>query len=247
VQKIQPAIQEARTTMRGEPVATDRGAYLERIDGLVYGDSPREGIVRGNQFLHPDLRLALTFPEGWEIANTPSQVMAKAPERNDFMLLQLVQNPSGTVEQIARTGMANAGFRQVNGEGAQINGMDAYVGTYQGQMEGLGNVVVLAAHVVHERNVYIFAGLAPPNEFQSVQRQFEQSIRSFRELSRAEAANIRPNRVDIYTVRSGDTWQSIAERTGDGTLKPSTLAIMNNYEPAQPPRAGDRLKVVVTG
>jgi predicted Zn-dependent protease len=143
--------------------------------------------------------------------------------------------------------MANAGFQQVNGDRAQLNGLDAYVGTYQGQIEGMGNVVMLAAHVLHERNVFVFAGLAPPNEFQSVQRQFTESIRSFRALSRQEAANIRPNRLDIYTVRAGDTWQSIAERTGDATIKPSTLAIMNNYEPNQQPRPGDRIKVVVQG
>lgn len=247
VQKIEPAIQQARASMRGEPVGTNRADYLERVDGLVFGDSPSEGIVRGNQFLHPDLRLALAFPEGWEVQNTRSQVAAKAPERNDFMLLQLVQNPQGSVEQIARGGMANAGFRQVNGEGTQINGKDAYVGTYQGNLEGLGNVVVLAAHVVHERNVYVFAGLAPPADFNTVGRQFEQSIRSFHGLSREEAAAIRPNRLDVYTARNGDTWQSIAQRSGDGTVKASTLAIMNNYEPTQPPRPGDKLKVVITG
>jgi predicted Zn-dependent protease len=247
VAKIQPVIQQARASMRGEPIVADRAAYLEHVDGLIFGDSPSEGIVRGSQFLHPDLRLAVTFPQGWEIANTTTQVLAKAPERNDFMLLQMVQNPQGSVEQIARGGMANAGFRQVNGEAAQINGMDAYVGTYQGAMEGLGDVVVVAAHVVHERSVYVLAGLAPPGEFQSVGRQFEQSIRSFRSLSREEAAGIRPNRVDVYTVRAGDTWQSIAARSGDGTVSAATLAIMNNYEPAQPPRPGDKLKVVVTG
>ena len=57
---------------------------------------------------------------------------------------------------------------------------------------------------------------------------------------------MRPNRVDIYTVRNGETWQSIAQRSG-GVVKPSTLAIMNDYEPNQPPRAGDRIKIVVEG
>jgi predicted Zn-dependent protease len=203
--------------------------------------------VRGNTFLHPDLRLALTFPQGWEVQNTQTQVLAKAPERNDFMLLQLVQNPSGSVEQIARGGMASAGFRQLSGEPTTINGMDAYVGTYQGNVEGLGNVVTVAAHIVHERNVYVLAGLAPPGDFQSVQREYTSSIRSFRSLSRSEAAEIRPNRVDLYTVRNGESWQAIAERAGHGTLKASTLAIMNGYDPGQPPRPGDRIKVVVEG
>jgi predicted Zn-dependent protease len=162
------------------------------------------------------------------------------------MLLTLVPNASGSLQQIAQASMANAGFRQVQGERASLNGLDAYVGTYQGAMQGIGNIVTLAAHVVHNRNVYMFAGLAPPNQFQNAQQQFVASIRSFRELSQEEAARIRPNRVDIYTVRNGDTWESLASRTGD-VVKPATLAIMNNYEPNEQPRTGDRIRIVVEG
>jgi predicted Zn-dependent protease len=225
---------------------SDEAEYERRIDGIIFGDSPSDGIVRGNEFLHPVLRLALQFPRGWEIQNSAAQVVAKAPDRENYMLLQLVPNARGSLQQIAQTTMANAGFRQLQGERASVNGLDAYVGTYQGAMEGLGNVVTVAAHIVHDRNVYLLAGLAPPNQFERAQAEFANSIRSFRELSASEAESIRPNRVDIYTVRSGDTWQGLAERGGN-LVKPSTLAIMNNYEPSQPPRAGDRIKIVVEG
>lgn len=245
VTKLRASLEQSPRAV-GTAGEVDEADYLRHVDGIVYGDSPREGIVRGNAFLHPELRFAIEFPQGWEIRNTAAQVMAKAPEREDYMLLQLVPNASGSIEQIARGTMANAGFRQLNGETARVNGLDAYVGTYQGQMQGLGNVVTLAAHIVHDRTVYLFAGLAPANEFEGVQRPFAQSIRSFRELSRQEAANIRPNLVDLYTVRAGDTWESIAERSGAG-VKASTVAIMNNYEPGQPPRVGDRIKIVVQG
>ena len=247
VEKVQAYISES-----GVPVGTagrtdgNSAEFLRRVDGVVFGDSPRQGIVRGNTFLHPDLRLSIAFPRGWEIQNSREQVVAKPADRDEFMILQLVPNPSGSIEQVARGTMANAGFRQVNGDRAQVNGLDAYVGTYQGQVQGLGNVVTLAAHIVHDRNVYLFAGLAPPNLYQGAQREFGESIRSFHELSRQEAANIRPNRVDLYTVRPGDTWQGIAE-ANDNVVKPSTLAIMNNYEPSQPPRTGDRIKIVVQG
>jgi predicted Zn-dependent protease len=246
VQKVQASIKEAAADTASTKRATDAAEFLQHIDGIIFGDSPSEGIVRGNRFLHPDLRLSITFPNGWEIQNTKTQVVSKAPEREQYMLLQLVQNPQGSIEQIARGGMASAGFRQVNGERTTINNLEAYVGTYQGRLQGIGNVVVLAAHVMHERKAYLFAGFAPPNEFQAVQAQLAGSIRSFQALSRSEAAAIQPNRIDIYTVRSGDTWQSIAERT-QGSIKPATLAIMNNYEPAQQPKPGDRIKIVVAG
>jgi predicted Zn-dependent protease len=244
VEKVQTLVEQSPGTV-GTSGVVDEADFLRRVDGIVFGDSPSEGIVRGNTFLHPVLRLSIGFPQGWEVQNSKTQVVAKAPDRENYMLLQLVPNPAGSIEQVAQGTMANAGFQQLNGERAKVNGLDAYVGMYRGQMQGLGDVVTLAAHVVHDRNVYLFAGLAPAREFEAVQRTVAQSIRSFRELSRAEAENIRPNRVDVYTVRQGDTWQSIAERTG--TIKPSTLAIMNNYEPNQQPRPGDRVKVVVEG
>ncbi len=142
--------------------------------------------------------------------------------------------------------MTNAGFRQLSGEPAQINGTNAYVSTWQGTMQGLGNVVTRTAHIAYGRNVYLLAGIAPANQFRSADGQFASTIRSFRPLSASEAGAIRPNRVDLYIVRANDTWQSLAERTG-GVVKPSTLAIMNDYEPTQAPRAGDRIKVVVEG
>jgi len=246
VEKIQSMV-EATPQTSTNAAPTNDAEFLRRIDGIVFGDSPSQGIVRGNTFLHPELRLSIAFPPKWDVRNSKEQVLAKAPERENYVILQLVPPASGSLEQIARSTMANAGFRQVSGERAQVNGLDAYVGTYQGQMQGLGSVVTLAAHIVHQRNVYLLAGLAPADQFRSVQEEFTQTIRSFKELSRQEAENIRPNRVDLYTVRTGDTWSSIADVICRGTLKASTLAIMNNYEPTQPPKPGDRIKVVVEG
>src|SRR5688500_1208718 len=124
VQEVREFIQQSAIPVGTSGTqASDRTEFVRRVDGIIYGDSPSDGIIRGNQFLHPDLRLALTFPEGWEIQNSASQVMAKAPDRDNYMLLQLVPNAQGSVEQIAQAGMANSGFRQLNGERAQINGL----------------------------------------------------------------------------------------------------------------------------
>ena len=246
VEKVLAYIKETPAAVGTAGRATDEAAFLRHVDGIVFGDSRSDGIVRGNEFLHPELRLALAFPQGWDVQNSAQQVAAKAPDRDHYMVLQLVPNPSGSIQQVAQGSMANAGFRQMEGERATLNGLDAYVGTYQGAMQGLGNVLTVAAHVVLDRNVYLVAGIAPANQFQGVQSQFANSIRSFRELSRSQAENIRPNRVDLYTVRGGDTWDALAKRNG-GLVSAATLAIMNNYEPNQPPRTGDRIKIVVEG
>jgi predicted Zn-dependent protease len=245
VEEVQATIQKASATLPGRPVVNEP-EYLNHVDGLLYGDNPSEGIVRGNRFLHPELRIAVDFPRGWDIENSKSQVVAKAPQRNDYVILQVVPDARGSIEDIATTTMSRAGFRQLSGGGTQLNGANAYVSTWQGAMEGLGTVVVRTAHIAEGRTMYLLAGIAPPNEFQSADREFSSTIRSFRQLSAVDAEHIRPNRVDLYTVRGNETWQVLAERSG-GVVKPATLAIMNDYDPNQPPRSGDRIKIVVEG
>jgi predicted Zn-dependent protease len=174
-------------------------------------------------------------------------VVAKAPGADVYMLLEQVEMPRGNgVENIARAQMQNAGFRIQNGARQQVNGLDAFIGLYQGSLEGLGNVTMRAAHIVHNGNVYLVAGFAAPNIFGPLDDAILASIRSFKPLSAAEAESVHPNRVDIYVVRQGDSWQSIAERSG-GVIKPSTLAIMNGGEPNSQPVAGRRVKIVVGG
>jgi predicted Zn-dependent protease len=226
---------------------TARDEYLRRIDGMLFGDNPEQGITRGNAFLHPGLRFRVDYPQGWQIQNSPRQVVAKAPNADVFLVLQLVQKPQGSnVQEVALASMQGAGFRPVDGQRTTINGLDAFLGVYQGQIEGLGNVASRAAHIRHNNQVYLLAGLVPPQAFEQVDAAIVQTIRSFRPMSAAEAENIRPNRVDLYTVREGDTWQSIAARSG-GAVDARTLAIMNNLQSGTQPTPGSRIKIVVGG
>src|SRR4051812_16142185 len=57
----------------------NRDQFLEHVQGLVVGDNPKDGIVRGNEFLHPLLRIALKFPDGWELTNSSEAVLAQEP------------------------------------------------------------------------------------------------------------------------------------------------------------------------
>ena len=240
-----------------EATARNRDTYLEKINGLIVGDNPKDGIVRGNVFLHPMLRLGVEFPEGWEIANLPEQVIAREPGTTHFMMMQEVEQPSvvrqgsggqgAALGDLAIAAMTKAHYKVVDGNVERINGLEAYVGTYRGDVKGMGKVVMRAAHIRVGRQVYVVAGLASEAEFPVIDREMAPAVRSFRELSRDEASKIRPNKLDFYTVRAGDSWQSIAARQGKNLVNAATLAIMNDHEVSAQPKAGDRIKIVVEG
>jgi predicted Zn-dependent protease len=245
VDEVQPLVQKL-TAGKGE-LRVARDDYLRRIDGMIFGDNPEQGIVRETAFLHPPLRFRVDYPKGWQVQNSARQVVAKAPNADVFMVLQLVEKPQGSnVQDVALASMQGAGFRAADGQRTSINGLDAFVGVYQGQIEGFGAVASRAAHIAHGNRIYLLAGIVAPQAFNQADAAFVQTIRSFRPLSAAEAESIHPNRVDLYTVRDGDTWQSIAERSG-GAVDAQTLAVMNSSQSGGRPSPGARIKIVAGG
>ena len=74
--RVQRTADEAKASTNGGGRA-GREEYLARIDGLIYGEDPRQGLVRGRQFVHPDLGFAFEAPPGFGLQNTPQAVLAR--------------------------------------------------------------------------------------------------------------------------------------------------------------------------
>ena len=266
-------VKKVRTTQPGAGGWTvDRDGYLRRIDGIVFGDNPEDGIVRGNLFLHPPLRFALAFPEGWEITNSDEQVVAQEPGNKVFIVMRTIEpRPGRTLEQAAHEHMRESGYKAVDGVMTRIDAMEALVGTYQGNASGLGPVTARGAHIIMPSTTrlgsgpptqpgpgpssrrgpggttFFIGGIAAPEVYPRVSADFDKTIQSFRQMSRDEADAVTPNLIDLYTAREGDTWQSIAQRAGGGLVSALTLAIMNDHAIDDQPQAGERLKIVVAG
>ena len=143
--------------------------------------------------------------------------------------------------------MKRAGYNVVDGRIERINGHEAHVGLYRGTAKDVGKVLMRAAHIAVGRQLYVVAGFAPEQEFELVDRDIVPAVQSFRQLSSVEASRLRPNRIEFYDVKPGDSWQSIAARQGRNFVNAATLAIMNDREVHVQPQPGDRVKIVVEG
>ena len=248
VVKVADEVRALEATRPASQWAVNRDQYWQRLNGLMYGDNPREGIVRGREFVHPDMRFRLAFPERWSVTNGKQQVTARPPEIRDAMMsLELVPDAQGaSLEQVAVGSMNKSGFRRLDGGSTRINGLQAYVGVYDGRTQDGADVRVRAAHISHDQRVFLLAGIASQSRYPQVERAFADAIRTFATLDAAEAARVRPNRVGFTTARSGDTWQGIAERTG-GLIPARELAVLNGFEAESQPPAGQRIKIVIAG
>src|SRR3989449_10965806 len=84
--------------------AVNRDTYLRRLDGLVFGNNPREGYFKENQFFHPDLRFRVTFPEGWTTNNGKQTVIAVSPQQDAMVEVSVAKEP--TADAAARAYLA---------------------------------------------------------------------------------------------------------------------------------------------
>src|SRR5437867_9014832 len=89
-------------------VAVNRDAYLQRLDGLVFGHNPREGYFKDNQFFHPALRFRVTFPEGWTTSNGKQAVVAVSSQKDALVEVSVAKEQ--TADAAARAFLAQRGF-----------------------------------------------------------------------------------------------------------------------------------------
>ena len=225
----------------------DRAGYLARIEGVVHGDNPEQGVVRGREFLHPALRFALEFPAGWEVRNGAEMVVAREPGQERYMLLRIARENGSDLQRIAEREMTGAGFVEQQGTPATINGLDAWVGVWTQDVRGVGPMIARVAFIRSGSAVYLLGAFADADGYRLVEREVHDSIHSFRQLRRDEAERIRPNRIALYQVEGGDTWQRIAQRVGGEIVPAATLAVMNGYPVNEQPLPGDVVKVVRPG
>jgi len=246
--RVDPSVQALLAAAPAAGWVENRDRYLRRVDGLVFGDDPREGLVRGNVFVHPDLRFQVAFPDGWTIDNGKTEVVATAPgDQKAAMVLRLVDQPaSASLEDAAAEAMRKDGFELLRGDRSTVHGLPAFLGTYEATVEDVGIVRMQAAHVAIDGRLVMVGGMTPRSQYSTQRDTFASSIATFAPIGREDAARIRPNRLGFATVREGETWESIAKRTG-GLIKPRALAILNDVAPETPPVAGRRVKVVVAG
>ncbi len=244
VAQVQSAADAARTAGSTRVNADE---FSRRLDGLVWGESREQGLTRGRDFLHPILRFAVQFPDAWPIVNSAESVTAQ-PENDESvaMLLDIVDPGGRSAAAAGRAQMEAVGFTVRSSETVTINGLQAWVGIFDGGDERARHTV-RAAFISHAGRLYRLAGLAPSAQFGRVDPVFRQAIGSFRGLSQAEADRIQPARLDFQTARPGDTWESLARSLSGGAVSPGALAIMNGSSPSTPPRAGARLRVVIGG
>ncbi len=223
----------------------NRDVFLTALNGTMYDDDPRQGVIDGQVFRHPELKLMFTVPDGFAMTNGAQAVTV-----------------SGNGGQAQFTGAAyngdlrayvGAAFKALAGQGSinfgdvqttRVNGIDAAYAratatTQSGQVD-----VTIFAYAFDTTHAYHFVIIAPAG---SGMGPFSTLTQSMRRMTATEIAAVKPRKIQVLTVKSSDSVASLSARMAYTTLKTERFLTLNALPADAVLRSGQRVKIVIYG
>jgi predicted Zn-dependent protease len=220
----------------------NRDAYERLLDGLVFGNNPRQGFFTANQFSHPDLRFRITFPDGWTTHNGPQAVVAVNPQGD--AAVELSQANAASADAATRAFVAQQGITSTSSARLSLTGGLPAVSTPFVAATDNGALRGTVLFVEYGGAVYGIVGYAPEARWPANQGVAERALQSFQRLTDPAALNVQPQHVDIVTlVRATTIAQLARERASPAPA--ATLALINQAELDTPFATGRLVKWVI--
>jgi len=221
----------------------NRESYLRRLDGIMFGENPREGFFQEASFRHPDMAFRMDFPQGWKSSNQKQSVGAISPNEDAVVVLQLASAPSA--REAAQKFFSQQGVESGETARRQIGGFPAVTSTFRVQTEQ-GYLRGLVAWVDYQERVFQILGYTPEARWNQYSNVFSASIASFGRETDPAVLNVQPRRLTIVNLNRAATLETLL-REYPSTVNAQTVGLINNLQGAETLRAGDQFKRVVGG
>jgi predicted Zn-dependent protease len=224
-----------------------RDEYLTAINGIAYGSSKAQGIVRDNRFYHADMGITMAFPRGWTIDNLRDRLLAFTPKKDAVMQVMVDAKPD---KQAPREFLLSKLKGQAVFKGEPLQGEDGMEGytlvarTGSPIDNGLGPV--RWAVMYRGTSAYVFAGASRSamNGVPEVDGLVRSSIMTLRGLRPAEFPLTEPYRIKVVKATEQTNLSAYAAEMPEDKFKKETLELINALYPNKKPAPGQLFKIV---
>jgi len=218
-----------------------RESYLEAIDGLTFGENPREGYVEGQVFYHPELRFQFPIPSGWSLQNTRTVVKMTSSGRDAALLFTLASE--GTPQSAGNRFIRKTGALILNSAHRQVNGLSVYRVTSR-LAANQGLLQILSHFIAKDGNVYAFHGVCAALKYPDHRGTFQRVLEAFKPLKDAQNARVEPARIRIRSAPVSGSLKEVLVALAMPHGKLKALALLNGRALDDPVPKNTRLKIV---
>ncbi len=238
--RVARAVKAAREIGAPGAVPSDRDEYLPHLSGMLYGDDPLQGFIRGRSFLHKALGIGFTVPKGFVLENSPQAVLASNGKGAALRFDGAELAEDDNLQDYLRSGWIN-GLIERSIRSTPVNGLPAVTASALAEGWTFRIGVVRLGQTAYR---FIVASREPSASFSDV---FERTLASFRQLSPTERARLQPLSIRIETVRAGETVHDLARRMSgvDPSRRVELFSVLNAVDSNDRLRPGMAVKLVV--
>lgn len=232
-QRLQGVIRAAKKYQTAAPEKIDPRAYMELSNGMAFGSSESQGIVRKNHFYHKPLNFHVKFPSGWSLSNQPDRLLGLSADKK-----QLIQFVLGDADAKSPESFLKKTFPKLRS--GKSRGKHTYAGVSEmktpwGQRNGR------VAAVKHNGKMYVFMGVG---ETKDPKQQFFDTVGSLGKLNSREKKLAKGKTIKVIRAKSGDTFAKLAKQSNLDQFQVSRLRLLNGLYPSGEPTAGQYIKIV---
>jgi predicted Zn-dependent protease len=231
--------QASAQQLAGSAGAREKADYLSALDGMIYGEDPSEGFVRGRRFVHPKLGFTFVAPEGFALDNTAQAVLGVREGGGQALRVDAVRVGA---EQTLPEYLNSGWIESIDAKTVQettINGLPAATATAKGDQWVFRLYVIRFGTDVYR---FIFAAKRMNAD---VDRVFREAVGTFRRLTLAESEAAKPLHLKIVTVAPADTLERLAARMAISDRPAERFRVLNGLTPTDRLTPGDQVKIVV--
>ena len=231
----------AQTKQDFTNTAVNANSYERRLDGMIFGMNPREGVFRGSELFHPDLRFRMTFPDGWRTMNTKSAVAAQSPRQDAIIELTLAQGANA--DQAARAFLSQQGVEAGTVSRGDINGLSAAAAPFAANTQN-GPLQGQAVFIQYGNHVFQVLAYGPQATWPANQGVAQRALSSFGPLTDPAILNLQPQHITLITLDRRTTIAELAHQR-PAPVPAATLALINQVDPTTPLEPGQIVKWVI--
>lgn len=231
-------------TEEDSKLKVNQTTYLQHLEGLVFGDDPRQGFVEKGRFYHPAWRLVFSFPENWSLQNTASQVRLSSPDGQAALILTVDRSSEELVDYAEKKVASLKGVKKLEANRKEINHFPAYQISCLLASPESEPLYLLLTSLRYGQDIFTFYGVASWRNYSFYDQKFKASIDSFEELKDANYLNRQPRRLTIVKAKGQESLSEIFKKENVPPNLWNQLAIMNQAELESRPSQGTLIKLI---